>query len=53
VAMKQRVLMLMTGMGQTYPYQHPDWAITPPPGKTLAAVETAPIIAACEQILGN
>jgi ADP-heptose:LPS heptosyltransferase len=53
VAMKQRVLMLMTGMGQTYPYQHPDWAITPPPGKTLAEIATAPIIAAGEQALGN
>jgi hypothetical protein len=53
VAVKQRVLMLMTGMGQTYPYQHPDWAITPPPGKTLAEIATAPIIAAGEQALGN
>ncbi len=49
VAMKKRVLMLMPVTGQTYPYQHPDWAVTPPPGTALAGVETAPVIAACEQ----
>ncbi|HKW27700.1 MAG TPA: glycosyltransferase family 9 protein [Verrucomicrobiae bacterium] len=53
VAMKKRVLMLMPVAGQTYPFQHPDWAITPPPGKALAGIDTAPVIAACEQALGS
>jgi ADP-heptose:LPS heptosyltransferase len=53
VAMKQRVLMLMTVLGQTYPYQHPDWAITPLPGKALAGLETAPIIAACARVFSE
>jgi len=53
VAMKKRVLMLMPVAGQTYPFQHPDWAITPLPGKALAGIDTASIIAACEQAMGS
>lgn len=52
VAMKKRVLMLMPVAGQTYPFQHPDWAITPPPGRTLAGIDTTSVIAACEQAMG-
>jgi ADP-heptose:LPS heptosyltransferase len=53
VAMKKRVMMLMPAVGQTYPFQHPDWVITPPHGTPLARVETATVIATCEQAMGG
>ncbi|HUA38777.1 MAG TPA: glycosyltransferase family 9 protein [Candidatus Sulfopaludibacter sp.] len=53
VAMKKRVLMLMTVTGQTYPYQQPDWAITPLQGTGLAGMPVAQVVPAVEQALSE
>lgn len=40
-ALGKRVLMLIanTEPGSTFPYAHPDWAVTPRPGQGVAAIE--------------
>ncbi|HLX96159.1 MAG TPA: glycosyltransferase family 9 protein [Verrucomicrobiae bacterium] len=49
VAMKRRVLMLMTVMGQTYPFQHANWVVTAPEGTGIAAISLTDVVAATEQ----
>jgi len=50
VAMDKRLVMLMASAapGTTHPFQHAEWAITPPLGKTVSEISTAAVIAACE-----
>jgi ADP-heptose:LPS heptosyltransferase len=51
VAMGRRVVMIMRSNqpGSPHPFQHADWAVTPPAGKTVAEVPTGTVIEACEQ----
>lgn len=46
VAMGKRVVMLMYSNipGTSHPFQHPDWAITPGSGTSVAAIETGKVI---------
>ena len=49
VAMGKRVVMIGNSVapGKTHPFQHADWAITPPAGQILSSLETGPVIQAC------
>jgi ADP-heptose:LPS heptosyltransferase len=49
VAMDKRVVMLMlsTMPGQTHPFQHVDWAITPPSGRNVSEIPVAEVIEKC------
>ena len=49
VAMDKRVVMIMdsTGPGSAYPFQHPDWAVTPANGQSVAAITTDAVNEAC------
>jgi ADP-heptose:LPS heptosyltransferase len=49
VAMDKRVVMIMPpgASGTSYPYQHPDWTVTPADGKKLTELDTGTVIAAC------
>jgi ADP-heptose:LPS heptosyltransferase len=49
VAVGRRVVMIMksNAPGNPHPFQHADWAVTPPPGKTVSEIETNAVIAAC------
>ncbi|MGA3163701.1 MAG: glycosyltransferase family 9 protein [Verrucomicrobiota bacterium] len=51
VAMGKRVVMLMysNAPGSTHPFQHADWTITPPMGKTVSEIQTGAVIEACAQ----
>jgi len=53
VAMGRRVVMLMQSAdpGKPYPFQHADWAMTPPAGKTVAEITVADVIGRCESFL--
>jgi len=55
VAMGKRAVMLMlsTAPGQTHPFQHADWAITPPQGEQVSEISTAEVIAVCRQAVGS
>jgi hypothetical protein len=33
--------------GSPYPYQHPDWAVTPTSGRVVSSIETGAVIGAC------
>ncbi len=48
VALGKRVVMIMgsNALGRTHPFGHLDWAVTPPPGKPVAVIETAAVIEA-------
>jgi ADP-heptose:LPS heptosyltransferase len=50
VAMNRRVLMLMgsNSPGSSHPYQHADWTVTPPAGKTVADIEISRVQRALE-----
>lgn len=53
VALSRRVVMLMPHpFSKTIPFWHPDWAISPPPGKNISHITTGEVIAACEHALG-
>jgi ADP-heptose:LPS heptosyltransferase len=49
VAMGKRVVMIRNSIapGSPYPYQHPDWAITPTNGRNVSNIETSSVIEAC------
>ena len=51
VALGRRVVMLMrsNAPGTSHPFQHPDWALTPPAGKTVADIPAAAVMAVCER----
>jgi len=49
VAMDKRVVMTRDSItpGSPYPYQHPDWAVTPTSGRDVSGIETGAVIEAC------
>jgi ADP-heptose:LPS heptosyltransferase len=51
VAMGKRVVMIMASdaPGHCHPFQHPDWAITPPKRRPylISNIETGPVLEAC------
>ena len=51
VAMGRRAVMLMASAapGKSHPFQHADWAITPPPGKMVLEISAAGVTASCER----
>jgi ADP-heptose:LPS heptosyltransferase len=51
VALGRRVVMLMrsNAPGTSHPFQHPDWALTPPAGKSVADIPVATVMEACER----
>lgn len=48
VAGGKHVVMLKSHLGNSYPFQHADWAVTPGPGKKVSDIPVAAVIAACE-----
>jgi ADP-heptose:LPS heptosyltransferase len=55
VAMGKRVVMIMNSNrpGSSHPFQHADWTITPPPGKTVSAISSGAVIDACSQFFST
>jgi ADP-heptose:LPS heptosyltransferase len=55
VALGHRVVMLMrsNAPGTSHPFQHPDWALTPPEGKSVADIPVAAVMAAGERALSE
>jgi ADP-heptose:LPS heptosyltransferase len=53
VAMGRRVIMIMVSntAGAAHPFRHPDWTVTPPPGKIVPQIQVAEVIEACEHAL--
>jgi ADP-heptose:LPS heptosyltransferase len=53
VAMDKRVVMIMgcTGPGHAYPYQHLNWALTPPNGKPVSSISPDTVIQSIAQTL--
>jgi ADP-heptose:LPS heptosyltransferase len=51
VALDKRVVMLVhtDKPGNSYPFQHPDWVITPTTGGNIAGIETRAVIEACDR----
>ena len=51
VAMGRRVVMVMhaSSPGTYHPFQHADWAVTPPPGKPVADIPISLVMTAIEQ----
>lgn len=51
VAMGKRVAMLIssTAPGKPYPFQHAEWAISPPPGKMVSEISADEVIAITER----
>ena len=51
VAMGRRVVMVMQSSlpGNPHPFQHPGWAVTPQPGKTVAEIQADKVIEACDR----
>lgn len=49
VALGKRVVMTRSSIvpGSPYPYQHPDWAVTPGAGRDVSGIETGTVIEAC------
>jgi ADP-heptose:LPS heptosyltransferase len=49
VAAGKRVVMIInsTAPGSPYPFQHPDWAVTPTSGRDVSSIETGTVIEAC------
>lgn len=49
VAMGKRVVMIRNSIapGSPYPFQHPDWAVTPVIGRDVSSIETGAVIEAC------
>jgi ADP-heptose:LPS heptosyltransferase len=52
-AMGKRVVMLMQSSeaGKPHPFQHPDWALTPPAGKIVADISVKDVINSAEKNL--
>ena len=55
VATGKRVVMIRDSIapGKPFPYQHPDWAVTPMNGRDVASIETGAVIEACAQTLAQ
>jgi len=55
VALGRRVVMIMesSAPGHAFPFQHPEWVITAPPGKPIATIQTGAVIKACEQAVAE
>jgi hypothetical protein len=53
VAMGKPVRMLMNSAqpGRAYPFQHPEWAITPADRRTVASIPLHEVTDACDQVL--
>jgi ADP-heptose:LPS heptosyltransferase len=51
VALGKRVVMIMRSpfSGSTHPFQHPDWAISPPNKDSLASITSEAVIERCAQ----
>jgi ADP-heptose:LPS heptosyltransferase len=51
VALGRRVVMLMrsNAPGTSHPFQHPDWALASPSGKSAAEIPVAAVMAACDR----
>ena len=49
VATGKRVVMIRGSIapGNPYPYQHPDWAVTPANGRDVSGIEISAVIEAC------
>jgi ADP-heptose:LPS heptosyltransferase len=54
VAMGRRVVMLMRSnvRGQTFPFQHPDWAVVSAAGQPISGIEVGTVIEATTHALG-
>ena len=54
-AMGKRVVAIIqsTAPGNKYPFQHPDWAVTPSQGVDVATIDTEVVMAACERALAE
>jgi ADP-heptose:LPS heptosyltransferase len=55
VALGRRVVMIMesSAPGHAFPFQHPEWAVTPPPGNAISAISADAVVKACEQALAE
>jgi len=55
VAMGRRVVMIRDSIapGNPYPYQHPDWAVTPTSGRDVSSIETDAVIEACTRAISE
>ena len=55
VALGRRVVMIMesSAPGHAFPFQHPEWAVTPRPGNVISAIPTDAVVNACEQALAE
>jgi len=53
VAMDKRVVMINRSVGSSFPFQHQDWAVTPPPGKPVSVIPEDRIIGACARALAE
>ena len=53
VALGRRGVMLMdsTGPGRAFPFQHPEWALTPRTGDKVPSITVAEAVIACERVL--
>lgn len=53
VAMDKRVVMIMgsTGPGHAYPFQHPNWALTPQNGKPVSSIPVETVLQSIAQAL--
>jgi heptosyltransferase-1 len=54
-AMGKRAVAIIpsTAPGNKYPFQHPEWAITPPVGVDISTIGAEAVIAACERALAE
>jgi len=54
-AMGKRVAAIIqsTAPGNKYPFQHPEWAITPPVGTDVSTIGIEAVVAACERALAE
>jgi ADP-heptose:LPS heptosyltransferase len=55
VALGRRVVMIMNTIepGNAFPFQHPDWAVTPPSGRSVPTITLSAVMAACEVALNE
>jgi ADP-heptose:LPS heptosyltransferase len=55
VAMGKRVAAIIpsTAPGNKYPFQHPEWAVTPVAGVEISTISTERVIEACERALAE
>jgi len=55
VALGKRVVMIIhaTSPGFSFPYQHPEWTVTPPPGQPLSSIRVEQVLTATAQALAE